>query len=127
MKTAQQLVADAKANITEISVEQAEQLHSQAAVIIDTREPEEYAAGHLQAAVSIPRGLLEFKIGEVANLDADSPIIIYCQAGGRAALAAQTLQDMGFGQVSSIAGGYDAWMAAGKPTVQPKDAIDSDK
>jgi rhodanese-related sulfurtransferase len=124
MKTAQQLVADAKANITEIDVNEAEELCPKADIVIDIREPEEYAAGHLKEAISIPRGVLEFKIGDLPNIDADSQIILYCKTSGRAALATESLEKMGYGQVRSIAGGYEAWLEAGKPTVQPNDGID---
>ena len=124
MKTAQQLVADAKANITEIDVNEAEKLCSKADIVIDIREPEEYAAGHLKEAISIPRGVLEFKIGDLPNIDSDSQIILYCKTSGRAALATESLEKMGYEQVRSIAGGYEAWLEAGKPTVQPNDGID---
>jgi len=124
MKTAQQLVADAKANITEIDVNEAEELCPKADIVIDIREPEEYAAGHLKEATSIPRGVLEFKIGDLPNIDANSQIILYCKTSGRAALATESLEKMGYGQVRSIAGGYEAWLEAGKPTVQPNDGID---
>lgn len=124
MKTAQQLVAEAKANITEIDVNKAEKVCPKADIVIDIREPEEYATGHLKEAISIPRGVLEFKIGDLPNIDSGSQIILYCKTSGCAALATESLEKMGYEQVRSITGGYEAWLEAGKPTVQPNDGID---
>ncbi|PNK59709.1 rhodanese-like domain-containing protein [Psychrobacter sp. FDAARGOS_221] len=118
MKTAQELVAQAKANIQKVPVDQADNACNNADVIIDVREPAEYEAGHLNNAICIPRGVLEFKIGDLEQIkDADTKILIYCKTSGRAALAAQSLAQLGFNNVTSITGGYDAWVEAGKPVV----------
>jgi rhodanese-related sulfurtransferase len=90
-------------------------------VLIDVREADEFAAGHLPGAVLVPRGLLEFKLsGTPALSGRDLKVVLYCKTSGRAALAAQTMQSMGYLQVSSVAGGYDAWVAAGKQVVKPE-------
>jgi sulfur dioxygenase len=109
--TAQDLVAAAKQQINEISVEKARQLLSQSdAAVVDVREESEYAAGHLDKALPIPRGVLEFKVGTTPELaDQSKTVVVYCRTGGRAALAAQTLQKLGYPNVLSIAGGYEAW------------------
>ncbi|WP_411727064.1 MBL fold metallo-hydrolase [Methyloglobulus sp.] len=112
--SAQDMVAAAKQQITEVNVEKAKQLIAQGNItIIDTREESEYAAGHIELAVPLPRGVLEFKIGNIPELaDKSKPVLIYCRTGGRAALAAQTLKTLGYTNVLSIAGGYEAWQKA---------------
>lgn len=120
MKTAHDLVTAAKSRIQEISVTEAEQAIQQADILIDLREPDEYAAGHLQGAVNIPRGLLEFKMSGSPELSARNlDIVVYCKTSGRAALAANTLHEMGYLKVKSIAGGFDAWVQNGNNIVPP--------
>lgn len=120
MKTAYDLVVAAKGRIQEISVAAAEQAIRDARVLIDVREADEYAAGHLPGAVHISRGMLEFKLSSNPELSArDIAIVLYCKTSGRAALAACALHDMGYLNVKSISGGFDAWAAAGKPVVKP--------
>ena len=115
MKTANDLVTDAKARIREIPLTDAEQTIGKTDALLDVREPDEYAAGHLPGAVNIPRGMLEFKIGDMPDLASrEADIVLYCKTDGRAALAVRSLQDMGYRNVRSIAGGFDAWAAAGK-------------
>ncbi len=113
--TALELVAEAKAKITEIDLVMAQAALPQS-LLLDVREPGEFAAGHLPGAVNIPRGLLEFKIGEHPQLSKrDANILIYCKTSGRAALAALNLQRMGYSAVRSINGGFDAWNQANLP------------
>ena len=120
MKTAYDLVVAAKGRTQEISVAAAEQAIRDAQVLIDVREADEYAAGHLPGAVHISRGMLEFKLSSNPELSArDIAIVLYCKTSGRAALAACALHDMGYLNVKSISGGFDAWAAAGKPVVKP--------
>jgi len=79
-------------------------------VLIDTREESEYAAGHVDGALLVPRGMLEFKIGNMPELaDKSKAVLIYCRLGNRSALAAQTLQQLGYTNVLSMAGGFEAW------------------
>jgi sulfur dioxygenase len=110
----QDMVAAAKRQITEVNIDKAKQLLAEGNItVIDTREESEYAAGHLDNAVPLPRGVLEFKIGTITDLaDKAKPILIYCRTGGRAALAAQSLKTLGYTNVLSIAGGYEAWQKA---------------
>jgi rhodanese-related sulfurtransferase len=89
-------------------------------VLIDVREQDEYAAGHLPGAIHASRGMLEFKLSGNPALSArDLKIVLYCKTSGRSALAACALHDMGYLNVQSIAGGFDAWAAAGKPVAKP--------
>jgi sulfur dioxygenase len=107
----QDLVEAAKQQITEIGADKAKQLLAEGDIIVvDVREESEYTAGHLDKAIPIPRGVLEFKVGSTPELaDKSKAVLVYCRTGGRAALAAQTLQNMGYLHVLSIAGGYEAW------------------
>lgn len=120
MKTAHDLVTAAKSRIQEITVADAEPAIREADVLIDVREADEFAAGHLPGAIHASRGMLEFKLSGNPALSArDIKIVLYCKTSGRAALAACALHDMGYLNVQSIAGGFDAWAAAGKPVVKP--------
>ena len=116
MLTAQQLVENAKKHITELNVTQtAKQLNqTEPYQIIDVREPDEFVQGHLPNAHNIPRGVLEFKIEEAVS-NQSTPIVVYCQTGGRAALSAHALQTLGYTDVTSIEGGYEAWIAQHQP------------
>ena len=115
--TVQDLVQEARKHIHEIDPDTAEQhLGEPRMVVIDVREPAELEAGRLPGAIHIPRGLLEFRIGSCRELEDPSvPVLVYCRSGVRSALAAETLQRMGYSNVSNIAGGFEAWVAGGKP------------
>lgn len=121
------LVAVAKATITECSVTEAEHCINSDTLLIDIREPAEFQKGHIPGAYLLPRGMLEFeihKLVEVARSDqilpnADQPIVLYCGTGGRSTLAALCLESMGYKNVSSMAGGIIAWAAAHLPLDLP--------
>ena len=82
-------------------------------MLVDTREESEFAAGHIDNALLLPRGVLEFKIGSVPELaDKSKAVLIYCRTGGRSAMAAQTMQQLGYQNVLSMAGGFEAWQKA---------------
>ncbi len=113
--TAQDLVAAAKQQIKEVDVNSA-QTQIKQSLILDVREPAEFAAGHLAGAINIPRGLLEFKIGAHPDFQQQqASILVYCQTGGRSALATQVLNQLGYAQAVSMAGGFNAWTEAGLP------------
>ena len=113
--TPPQLVAEAQAQIKQIDLAAASTHVATGGAVIDVREPGEYLAGHLPDAINIPRGVLEFKIGDNAALaNKDLPIVLYCKTGGRAALATFNLQRMGYGNVRSLTGGFDAWVSGGQ-------------
>ncbi len=121
MKTVHDLVSEAKAHITEIPITAAEQAVREADVVIDVREADEYAAGHVPGALHISRGILEFKLSNAPELTPrDLRIVLYCKTSGRAALSALALQSMGYLHVQSIAGGFDAWAAHGLPVHKPQ-------
>ena len=113
--TPPQLVAEAMAQVQQIDIPATNTHLTTGGAVIDVREPGEYLAGHLPGAVNIPRGVLEFKIGDDATLaNKDQPIVLYCKTGGRAALAAVNLQRMGYQQVRSLSGGFDGWVSSGQ-------------
>jgi len=132
MKTAQQLVAEAKNNIKEVNIEQlaiALKTNSEA-ILIDVREPAEFAKHHIAGAVNYPRGVLEMNIHnhpkvassscepEVALQElAKSTIYVICRSGGRSALATASLQQMGFSDIYSVSPGMQGWLDANLPTV----------
>jgi len=120
MKTAHDLVMNARARIQEVTPADALAALLAADLVLDVREPDEFAGGHLPGAVNIPRGLLEFRLsGAEALQRRDLKVLLYCKSGGRAALSACAMQDMGYLDVRSIAGGIDAWVSAGGQVVQP--------
>lgn len=78
---------------------------------LDVREPQEYNLGRLPGAVHVPRGMLEVKVEALIARDAN--IVVYCAGGGRSALAADTLHQMGYTNVSSLQGGFRDWAMSG--------------
>lgn len=121
MSRFQALVAQAKKGIREISPADAAKQSSQPqTLIVDVRDPDESAENRITGAKAISRGTLEIEIEEIAP-DLATPIICYCGGGGRAALATESLQRMGYKNVKSIAGGFKAWKAAGLPTEGEQD------
>jgi len=77
-------------------------------ILIDIREPQEFEAGNIPGSVNIPRGLLEFKITKKFP-DREANIVIYCKNGGRASLAAQSLERIKYVNIRSVEGGWEAW------------------
>lgn len=86
------------------------------ALIIDVREPDEYAAGHVPGSINIPRGQIESQIwNHVDKTNMEKPIVLQCQAGRRASLAAQSLEALGFTQTKAVVMNLDDWQKAGHP------------
>ena len=114
-KTFQQLAADAKTQIKEVTTEQVEALlqSPHPPEIIDVREQDEYRAGHLPGARGIGRGILEYHIADEIP-DTEREIVLYCRGGNRSALAAQSLGEMGYTNVRSMTGGYRKWNEEGR-------------
>jgi rhodanese-related sulfurtransferase len=119
-------MANIKSQITESTVEQLQKALTGDALVIDVREPQEHAQGIVPGAVAIARGVLEFNIFNLPALQAlndnqvlEKPIYIYCASGGRSACAAHSLQQIGFKQVYSVAGGIKAWTEMGGKLAAP--------
>jgi molybdopterin/thiamine biosynthesis adenylyltransferase/rhodanese-related sulfurtransferase len=121
MATFNEVLARVKAEIREVSVEQtrARLAVPDAPVVIDVRERDEYEQGYIPNALWIPRGFLELKVEE-AVAERDREIIVYCAGGVRSALAAKALQQLGYGKVASMAGGFRAWKNAGNSFSRPR-------
>ncbi|HEX9564423.1 MAG TPA: rhodanese-like domain-containing protein [Gemmatimonadaceae bacterium] len=112
-KSYHDLVAEARTRVPEVSARETMRLLSERAgtVVVDCREPNEAALGIVAGAVVIPRGLLEQNIERVAGRD--RKVIIYCATGNRSLLAGDSLQQMGYTDVASMAGGFRAWVEVG--------------
>ena len=128
MKTAEQLIQAAKSRIEEVTVQDLfEAMKNHKTILIDVREPDEFQATAIDRAVNYPRGVLEMRIHQhplashhCDTLQAlehlkDQTLYLICGTGGRSALAADTLHNMGFTQVKSVQGGYQAWLEQGYP------------
>lgn len=115
------MVAQANAEVTTIDLQQAHALLGQDDVqFVDVREKHEFDAGTIPGAVSVPRGLLEWLADPAVpthrpELHSGKRLVLFCASGGRSALAAKTLKDMGFSNVCHLAGGYNAWKQGGLP------------
>ncbi|GAA6135997.1 rhodanese-like domain-containing protein [Oceaniserpentilla sp. 4NH20-0058] len=108
--TKEELLNQARQNINIIDAQQTEQYMAHGATILDVREPSEFDMGHLPDAVHIPRGLLEFMVGNHPALqDSSKTLVVYCKNGGRSTLATDLLQRMGFSDIHMLAGGFDNW------------------
>jgi len=88
------------------------------AVILDVRTPQEFAAGHVPGAVNIPHDQLASRLGEIGAAK-DAPVVVYCESGGRASVAASVLQGAGYRDIRHLAGDMRAWRADGLPQEMP--------
>src|SRR3990172_1313152 len=93
--------------------------------LIDIRERDEGEEGHIPGAVHVPRGFLESRIKQAVP-DGDRPIVVYCAGGSRSAFAAKTLEELGYTDVTSLAGGFTEWKRSGLPFDLPR-ALDAAK
>ena len=113
MPTGAELIRNVKESIAEVDPTEARKLGQNGAVLVDVREGEEFAAGHIPGAKHVPRGYLESRI-EAAVPDRDRHLILYCASGQRSALAAKTLADqLGYTNVESMRGGITLWKDRG--------------
>jgi rhodanese-related sulfurtransferase len=116
------MVTEAKQRIENLTVDQvAEERADPDVVLVDIRESEEIAQhGRIPGAVHLPRGMLEFYADPTSSyhreeLSPEKRVILHCAAGGRSALAARTLQEMGYTNVAHLEGGFTAWKKEGQP------------
>ena len=120
MPTFREMLAAAKANIREITTEEAEaEIAQPGTVILDVREPDEYEQGALAGAVHLPRGNLESSI-EGRIPDKSAHVVVMCAGGVRSAFAADTMQQLGYSDVASIAGGFNRWKDEGRAWSAPR-------
>ncbi|MEK6224936.1 MAG: rhodanese-like domain-containing protein [Chloroflexota bacterium] len=121
MKKAVELVAEAKAKIENLDVAGVDKERAAGVLLVDLREPAELAeSGRIAGSVNVPRGMLEFRADPTSpyhqeGFEPERRIILHCATGGRSALAAAALTDMGYTNVAHLDGGFKAWVAAGRP------------
>ncbi len=120
-KTAAQMVQEAKARIENLSAEQvAAELEHGNALLVDIREPGEQGQhGTISGAVHAPRGMLEFYADPSSpyhrpEFQPDRRVILHCASGGRSALAAYALQQLGYTNIAHLDGGLKAWVESGR-------------
>jgi molybdopterin/thiamine biosynthesis adenylyltransferase/rhodanese-related sulfurtransferase len=115
-----ELLAQVKREIEEIDPRSASALLERGeAVAVDVREQNEWDEGHLPSAVHVPRGFLEQRIEQAAP-NREQPVVLYCAGGARSALAAKTLEELGYDRVYSLAGGFTDWKRNGLPFEIPQ-------
>ncbi|WP_373020122.1 rhodanese-like domain-containing protein [Thiomicrorhabdus sp.] len=128
MKSLMDYIEAAKKEIQEVSQEEGRELVEKGVKVLDVREPGEFLSGAIEGAINVPRGVLEpaadlnYPGANPALRDhRDDAWLVVCKSGGRAALATQTLKEMGFGKVINLIGGMDGWQSQGFPMVAPSD------
>lgn len=121
-KGAMDMVAEAKREVTGLTPDQVAKELRDGATLVDLRETEERQQhGTIPGSVHVPRGMLEFHADPTTpyhkqELDPSRRVILHCASGGRSALAARTLRELGYGDVAHLDGGYKAWKEAGQQT-----------
>jgi sulfur-carrier protein adenylyltransferase/sulfurtransferase len=127
MPSYRELLAQLRSEIAEVDVVRARELLSAAdrPLLVDIRELEEWSEGRIPGAVHIPRGNLESRIEQAAP-DKTQPIVVYCAAGNRSVFGAKSLEELGYENVVSLAGGYVDWKRSGFDTELPR-ALDGEK
>ena len=113
IKTGQQLIAEAKLRISEVTARdvQKRMAAGETITLLDIREANEWNLGHIPGAAWLSRGGMETAIE--ARVPRDATVVLYCASGNRSALAAVTLNEMGYASVASMAGGFKDWVAIG--------------
>ena len=121
MSDFKEILSQAKKQITEVSVHEVRDKFNltNGFMLLDVRESDEWEQGHLDQAVFLPRGFLEVKADKLLP-DRQQPVVVYCAGGVRSALAAKTLQDLGYSRVYSMRGGFSEWKNNGLPFVVPE-------
>jgi sulfur-carrier protein adenylyltransferase/sulfurtransferase len=120
MPSGSEYIRRVRSEITEVDPAEVHELLHEGVAIVDVRETDEFAAGHLPGAKHVPRGYLESRI-DLAVPDRSQRVILYCASGQRSALAAKTLLDeLGFDQVESMTGGYTLWKDRGYEVDVPR-------
>jgi len=125
-KVVTDLVARAKAQLTIINMHAFKQVldRDKKVAIIDVREKNEFAAGHVPGAINLPRGVIEFNIwpyvGYPDKTDLNKRFYLYCKTGSRVALAAKSLQELGFTNLVVVDMQFQDWLDAGYPVTEPE-------
>lgn len=120
-KTATQLVEEAKSRIENLTPDQVQaEMAAGNVTLVDIRDAPELSSGTIAGAVHASRGMLEFYADpsssyHKAELNPDNRVVLHCATGGRSALAALALRELGYTNVAHLDGGFKAWQEAGKP------------
>jgi len=117
-RTYADLLREARSQIREVTPQDVDALPEGGTAVIDVREDSEWDQGHLPSAVHISKSYVEQQI-EAAVPDKDAPVVLYCAGGVRSLFAAQTLEQLGYTNVASMSGGFQAWKSAGLPWEAP--------
>ncbi len=131
-EASRQIMKQARQQVPEWSVSQVHDVIEQPelgperteVVVVDVREKLEWNEGHIPGAIHVPRGFLELQIEEAVP-DKDKTVLLYCAGGVRSLMAGRTLQQMGYQNAISMAGGFGQWKASGYPFVQPRTMTDA--
>jgi len=115
MSSKDQVLGELRKRIREVSPEEALEMVKDGAALIDVREAEEVQEGSAQGAILLSRGWLELRVEQQVP-DKKRSVIVFCRQGLRSLFAAEALEKLGYQDVASIAGGYEAWKGAGLPT-----------
>ncbi|WP_218601432.1 rhodanese-like domain-containing protein [Pseudonocardia abyssalis] len=130
MSGVEEMVIAAKAGIENLAAaDAAAELEHADALLVDVREPCETVRGVIPGAVLVPRGMLEFRADSATahHLDGFDPgrrVILYCATGSRSALAACSLQELGYRDVAHLRGGFTAWLHDGRPVAAARPHAD---
>jgi molybdopterin/thiamine biosynthesis adenylyltransferase/rhodanese-related sulfurtransferase len=112
MPTYDEMLAAARIRVPEVTPDEVAARLDDAIVLLDVREPSEWDQGVLPGAIRVPRGILEYTIDKHVA-DRSTPVVVYCEGGHRSLLAGAALQDLGYADVASLAGGFTRWKREG--------------
>ena len=124
LRKARKQVPEWAANQVQAGLEQKSSSEDQDFVLVDVREKYEWNEGHIPGAIHVPRGYLELQIEEAVP-DKSKKVVLYCAGGVRSLMAGNTLQQMGYEDVVSMAGGFGQWKASGYNFMQPRTMSDA--
>jgi sulfur-carrier protein adenylyltransferase/sulfurtransferase len=118
-KSVQQLITEAVQNFPQTTPAdlQSRLQGGEQIVLIDVREPDEFARGKIPGAYTIPRGVLELQVD--GRLPRDATVVLYCAGGARSALACRSLAEMGYEKLENLEGGFQKWAGSGLPVEAP--------
>jgi rhodanese-related sulfurtransferase len=118
-KTPEQVVREAKAAISEVSIDEVKKMidNKEDIILLDVRDREEYETGHIPGAINISRGSLDFKVHLIIP-DKNAKVIVYCGLDLRSPLATKSMNDLGYKKAVNMIGGLKAWKEAGYPVLK---------
>ena len=118
-KTPEQVVREAKASISEVSIDEVKKMidNREDIILLDVRDREEYETGRIPGAINISRGSLDFKVHLIIP-DKNAKIVVYCGLDLRSPLATKSMNDLGYKKAVNMIGGLKAWKEAGYPVLK---------